>query len=97
VSFAGRFDIASAILGLFGTVTVLSSFVRTAKVVEEVREGLKDTLGEAFKGGALVKGLKHDAALGKLANRIGWSWWIFAGLIAYIIAAGLAIWAGALS
>lgn len=80
----------SAACELFGTFTVLRSFRRTAKVADEI----KNALAPSFTVEGIVIGADSYLNQGKLtslvrsiADKIGWDWWTFAGLLAYIVGA----------
>jgi len=90
----------SAACELFGTLTVLRAFWRTAKVAQKIEEALAPSItvkGMVTDADDYLNVRKSSSLLRSIANEIGWDWWTFAGLLAYILGAGSGLWAAILA
>lgn len=82
---------------LIGTLTVLRSFCRTSKTAREIKEALKPSPGKQYSGETYAQFMEHGDLLRSIADKIGWDWWTFAGLLAYVLGACAGLWAAILA
>ena len=90
----------AAAFDLFGTLTVLRSFWRTAQVAKEIATVLAPSVtaeGITASSDSYMQVEKYGSLLRSIADRIGWDWWTLAGLVGYFLGTGFGLWAAVLA